>query len=118
VADAVSGVTDTITVKDVSGSFTAQSDGSGGILISDPPPSTTTVAVSNDQFIFPSHLGDNPVANANVHNDALDLPHSEFAELAALMNPDHHDGMLDLNAHDANDHAAAAMAQHTHHFLA
>ena len=77
------------------------------------------VALSHDQdaFVFPSHLGDNPVSNVNVHNDALDLPHSQFAELAPLINHGHHDGALDLSAHDANDHAAAIIAQHIHHFL-
>ena len=118
VTDSVAGVTDTITLKHVSGSFSAQSDGNGGTLIADTsPPNPVAVCHDQDSFVFAPHLGDNPVSNVNAHNDALDLPHSEFAELAALMNWDHHDGALDLSAHDANDHAAAVMAQHTHHFL-
>jgi hypothetical protein len=100
VSDSVTGVTDTVTVKDVSGSFTAQSDGSGGILISDPPPSNTVAISQNeDSFVFPPHLGENGASNSNVHNDVFDLAHSEFAELAAMMHQDHHDA-LDLTAHD------------------
>ena len=118
VTDHVAGVTDTVTLKGTVGSFSDQSDGSGGTLITDPP-STNTVAVSHDQdsFVFAPHLGENGVSNANVHNDVLDLAHLEFAELAALMSQDNHDGALDLTAHDANDHLAAATAQHFHHFL-
>ena len=117
--DNVTGVTDTISSRAPVGSFSAQSDGNAGTLITDPPPSSNMVALSHDQdaFVFASHLGDNAVANVNVHNDALDLPHSQFAELAPLINHGHHDGALDLSAHDANDHTAAVMAQHIHHFL-
>jgi hypothetical protein len=54
VTDNVSQVTDTITLKGVSGSFSAQSDGNGGTLITDPPPPTNIVGVSHghDTFVF------------------------------------------------------------------
>ena len=54
VTDSVSQVTDTITLKDVSGSFSAQSDGNGGTSITDPPPPTNIVGVSHghDTFLF------------------------------------------------------------------
>ena len=118
VTDSVAGVTDTISLKHVSGSFSAQSDGSGGTLIADTsPPNTVAVCHDQDRFVFAAHLGDNQASGVNVHNDALDLSHSQFAELGAFMNHDHHDGALDLSAHDANDHAATVMAQHSHHFL-
>jgi hypothetical protein len=117
VTDQVTGVTDTVILKGAVGSFSAQSDGSGGTSITDPPPSNQ-VAVSHDQdsFTFASNLGENGAANGSPHNDAPDSAQLEFAGLAALMNQDHHDGAVDLTAHDANDHAAA-MAQHAHHFL-
>ena len=54
VTDSVSQVTDTITLKGVSGSFSAQSDGNGGTLITDPPPPTNIVGVSHghETFVF------------------------------------------------------------------
>jgi hypothetical protein len=118
VTDTVSGITDTISMKNVSGSFTAQSDGNGGTLITDPPPSAK-VAVSNDAFVFASNLGENPSVNFNAHNDGFDSSHSGFADLAAMLTQAHEDGMH-LVAHDAVDvmqHHAALSAQ-SHHVFA
>jgi hypothetical protein len=117
VTDTVAGVTDTVSVKNASGSFTAQSDGNGGTLITDPPPSAK-VAVSNDAFVFASNLGENPSANFNAHNDGFDPLHSESAELAAMLTQTHEDGINSV-AHDVVDltqHHAALSAQ-SHHVL-
>jgi hypothetical protein len=84
VTDSVSQVIDTISLKHVSGSFTAQSDGNGGTLITDPPLSNK-VAVSHDR-------------------DA-------FAALAEILSQAHENGMYSV-AHDAGDlmHAASLSA--------
>ena len=87
VTDSVSGVTDSITFKGAVGSFSAQSDGSGGTYITDPP-STNMVTVSHDQFVFAPNVGENTSANSNAqHNETIDFPHQggELADLAALM---------------------------------
>ena len=115
VTDHVSHVTDTITFKGTVGSFSAQSDGSGGTFITDPPPATTNmVTVSHDAFVFASTLGENggKATNANVqHNEPIDFPHhgAEVADLAALMAQSHAEGAHLLSAPDAIDmhHAAA-----------
>jgi hypothetical protein len=113
VTDNVSHVTDTIKFTGAVGSFSAQSDGSGGTLISDPPP-PNKVAVSNDAFVFASNLGESTVANVNAHHDGFDHSPSQFAELAAMLTRAQEDGMH-LIAHDAGDimqhHAAALSAQ-------
>ena len=116
VTDSVSDVTDTITFKGVVGSFSAQTDGSGGTLISDPP---ATVTVSHDSFVFAPNLGENTIANFNAHNDAIDPPKSEFADFAGLLAQEHQDGAIPV-AHDATDivhHTDALTAQHAHDFL-
>ena len=53
VTDSVAGVTDTISLKHVSGSFSAQSDGNGGTLIADTsPPNTVAICHDQDSFVF------------------------------------------------------------------
>ena len=114
--DNVSHVTDTIKFAGVVGSFSAQTDGNGGTLISDPP---ATVTVSHDSFVFAPNLGENTSTNFNAHNDAIDPGKSEFADFAALLAQEHQDGAISI-AHDATDimhHAEALTAQHAHHFL-
>ena len=120
VADNVSHVTDTITFKGAVGSFSAQSDGNGGTFITDPPPPANTVAVSHDQFVFASNLGENggKATNANVqHNEPIDFLHQggELADLAALMVQAHAEGAHLMAAPDAIDmhHAAALTAHHS-----
>jgi hypothetical protein len=113
VTDSVSDVTDTITFKGVVGSFSAQTDGNGGTLISDPP---ATVTVSHDSFVFAPNLGENTIANFNAHNETIDPAKSEFADFAGLLAQEHQDGI----AHDATDivhHADALTAHHAHDFL-
>ena len=118
--DNVTGVTDTIRFKGPVGSFSAQSDGSAGTLITDPPSSSNMVAVSHDQdaFVFACHLGENAVANVNAHRDASDPPQPEFAGLTALMTEPHNDAAIHDGTEIANvDHAMGMAAHHAHGFL-
>jgi hypothetical protein len=75
------------------------------------------VAVSHNQdsFVFTSHLGENPVARANVHNGIVDPPHFDFAGLTTLMSEADNDAAIQ---HDGTgiigtlDHAMALTAHH------
>ena len=119
VTDNISDVTDSITFKGAVGSFSAQSDGSGGTFITDPPPPENMVAVSHDQFVFAANLGENSAANFNSHNDTIDPPKSEFADFAALLNQALQDGVhpITYDATDITHHTEALTAQHAHGFL-
>jgi hypothetical protein len=124
----------TLTVKDASGdidqitfsgthtlsNFHLANDGNGGTLVTDPPPPANMVAVSHDQFVFASNLGENggKATNANVqHNEPIDFPHQggELADLAALMVQAHAEGAHLMAAPDAIDmhHPAALTAHHS-----
>jgi hypothetical protein len=121
VTDSVSQVTDTIKMKGVFGSFSAQSDGNGGSLITDSPPPANMVAISHDHdaFVFASNLGENTAAKFNAHNDTIDPPKLEFADFAALLDQALQDGAHPMT-HDATDimhHTQALAAQHAHGFL-
>ena len=121
VTDSVSQVTDTITFKGAVGSFSAQSDGSGGTFITDPPPPANMVAVSHSQdtFVFAPNLGENTGANFNTHNETIDPPKPEFTELAALIAQAHENGANAI-AHDEADimhHAQALTTEHAHSHL-
>jgi hypothetical protein len=119
VTDNVTHVTDTIKFEGVIGSFSAQSDGSAGTLITVSSP-TNMVSVSHcqDSFVFHSHPGENAAANFNAHNDVLDPPHSEFANLAALLTEAHHDAAVHDGTEIATlDHAMALAAHQAHGFL-
>ena len=119
VTDNISDVTDSITFKGAVGSFSAQSDGSGGTFITDPPPPENIVAISHDQFVFAANLGQNTAANFNSHNDTIDPPKSEFADFAALLNQALQDGVhpITYDATDIAHHTEALIAQHAHGFL-
>jgi Ca2+-binding RTX toxin-like protein len=39
---------------------------------------------SADTFLFPPNFGNETINNFNVKNDVIDLPHSEFADFAAV----------------------------------
>jgi len=124
-------------------SFHAASDGSGGTLITDPPPtspptsnssanvalnenitshgfpatdppqSTQTIATSSptgitggsgaDTFIFPPHFGENTITNFDVQNNTIELPHSEFASVAAVLADIHRVGANVEIAPDPHD---------------
>ena len=116
--DSVSGVADTITFKGAVGSFSAQTDGSGGTFITDPPVPANIVAVSHDQFVFASNLGENggkATSSDAQHNEPSDFPQQggELADPAALMVQAHAEGAHLMAAPDAIDmHHAAALAAH------
>jgi len=96
--------------------FTLTSDGSGGTLITaqisqnSPPggisPVRSSLINSNgphqDTFIFAPNLVQNAITNSNVHSDALELPKSEFVDLAALLADADKIGADTIVAHDAN----------------
>ena len=120
VTDNVTHITDTIKFEGVVGSFSPQSDGSGGTLISVSSPPANMVAVSHDQFVFAPNLGENggKATNANAqHNEPIDFLHQgvELADLAALMVQAHAEGAHLMAAPDAIDmhHAAALTAHHS-----
>ena len=105
VTDSVSHVTDTITFKGEVGSFSAQDDGSGGTLITDPP-STNMVAVSHsqDSFVFAPNLGKETVTDFNVSHDILAFDHTLFTNATA--------SQVLSQAHDSG--AGAVIAVDTH----
>ena len=117
VTDSVSHVADTVTLKGTVGSFSAQSDGNGGTLVTDPPPSTNIAAVTQNSFVFAPNLGEN-AGNATNHvqnNEPIDFSHhgGELADLAALMVQAHAEGAHLLVTPDAVDgHHAAALTGH------
>ena len=115
VTDNVTQVTDTIKFKGPVGSFSAQNDGNGGTLITDPL--APTVAVSHDSFVFAPNLDENG-GNAHVqHSEPIDFSHQggELADLAAFMVQAHAEGAHLMAAPDANDghHAVALTAHHS-----
>jgi hypothetical protein len=117
VTDSVSHVTDSIKLAGTVGSFSAQSDGNSGTLITDPPPSTNIVAVAHDSFVFAPNLGEN-AGNATNHvqnNEPIDFSHhgGELADLAALMVQAHAEGAHLLATPDAVDgHHTAVLTGH------
>jgi hypothetical protein len=76
------------------------------------------VAESHDNFVFDPKLGENTTVHSNPHEETIDHPKSEFAQLAELLAQSHQDAVNP--AHDAIDamHPTAPLsAQHAHHFL-
>jgi hypothetical protein len=100
------------------GTFSAQSDGNGGTVVSDPPGNTVAVSHAQDAFVFSPNLGESTVANVNAHNDTLDPAHSEFADFAALLAHEHQEGAHPI-AHEATNiaHIGAVLSAHVHNFL-
>jgi hypothetical protein len=77
-----------------------------------------SVLESHDNFVFDPNLGENTVANFKAHDETIDHPKSEFAQLAEPLAQSHQDAVNP--AHDAIDsmhHTATLSAQHAHHFL-
>ena len=67
---------------------------------------------------LPPHLGEGQAGHPNAHNDAVDPPHSEFANLAALLTEAHHDAAIHDGTEIATlDHAMALAAHQAHGFL-
>jgi serralysin len=59
---------------------------------------------STDTFLFPQNFGHETVNNFNTSNDVIDLPHSEFANFAAVQADLHVSGnnvILTLDAADS-----------------
>jgi hypothetical protein len=56
-----------------------------------------------DTFVFAPNFGQNTITNFNVHNDTLELPKSEFADLATVLGDAHQNGIDTVIAHDAHD---------------
>jgi hypothetical protein len=77
-----------------------------------------SVLESHDNFVFDPNLGENTGLNSNMHDETIDHPKSEFAQLAGLLTQSHQDAVNP--AHDAIDamHPTATLsAQQAHHFL-
>jgi hypothetical protein len=80
----------------------------GHVLANDPGSLSVghTVAATGhaaDAFVFAPDFGQNTITNFNVHNDTLELPKSEFADLAAVLADAHQNGTDTVIAHDAHD---------------
>ena len=121
VTDSVSQVTDTVKLKGVPGSFSAQNDGNGGTLITDSPPPANVVTVSHDHdnFVFAPNLGEGSFDHFDAHSGALDATPSESADFAALLAQTHQD-VLHPTAHDLSHnvhHAETLSTEHAHSFL-
>ena len=120
VTDSVSHVTDTIGFKDVSGTFSAESDGSGGTFITDTPTvKMVTCWHGQDTFMFATTFGENRIADVSTHSDIVDTPKSDCADLAAFLAQALQHGVTPTD-HDATDilhHVEALTGQHAHHFL-
>ena len=55
-----------------------------------------------DTFVFGSNFGENTITNFNVSNDTIELPKSEFGDLAAVLADAHQVGpntVITLDAH-------------------
>jgi uncharacterized repeat protein (TIGR03803 family) len=77
-----------------------------------------SVAESHDTFLFALNLGEQTTTKFNVHNNTIDPPQSEFAQLAELLTQPHQDAAnLPHDAADPVHHAATLSAQQAHHFL-
>jgi hypothetical protein len=114
VTDTASGVTDRVHVEGPVGSFSAQSDGSGGTLITDAPPANV-VAVSHDKDAFVFGHSESSTGIHIAYDEIFGFGHSQLAEIAALFAQAHQDG-ANLIAHDPIDSHAVAL-QRGHHFL-
>jgi Ca2+-binding RTX toxin-like protein len=57
----------------------------------------------SDTFVFPPNFGDSTITNFNVHNDTIELPKSEFADLAAVLADAHQVGANTVITYDAHD---------------
>jgi hypothetical protein len=68
--------------------------------------------------VFAPNLGEQTTTKFNVHNNTIDPPQSEFAQLAELQSHSHQDAAnVAHDAIDPMDHTATLSAQHAHHFL-
>jgi hypothetical protein len=74
-----------------------------------------------DTFVFAPNFGENTITNFNFHKDTLELPKSEFADLAAVLADAHQNGADTIIAHDAHDiitlHNVSLSQLHDSHIL-
>jgi hypothetical protein len=74
-----------------------------------------------DTFVFAPDFGQNTITNFNVHNDTLELPKSEVADLATVLADAHQNGTDTVIAHDAHDiitlHNVSLSQLHDSHIL-
>ena len=74
-----------------------------------------------DTFVFASNFGENTITNFNFHKDTLELPKSEFADLAAVLADAHQNGADTIIARDAHDiitlHNVSLSQLHDSHIL-
>jgi probable HAF family extracellular repeat protein/VCBS repeat-containing protein len=81
---------------------------------------TLTGGKGADTFVFPPNFGQNTITNFNTAKDEIQLPHSEFADLAAILADAHQVGANTVITH-ANDvltlDHVALQNLHAHNFL-
>jgi ELWxxDGT repeat protein len=80
--------------------------GSGGLNpqdLTDPPSVTLTGGHGADTFVFPPNFGDETITNFDVQQDTIQLPHSEFANVAVVLADIHQVGANVEIAPDAHD---------------
>jgi hypothetical protein len=86
-----------------------------------PAPVTRLSTNAADTFVFAPNFGENTITNFNAHNDTLELPKSEFADLAAVLADAHQNGTDTVIAHDAHDiitmHNVSLSQLHDSHIL-
>jgi hypothetical protein len=77
----------------------------------------TQLALAGDTFVFAPNLGEQTSTQFNEHNDTINLPQSEFTQLAELLSHAHQDaGNLAEGATEGMHDAATLAAQHAYHF--
>jgi hypothetical protein len=111
VVDSVSHITDTIKFIGPVGSFSAQSDGSGGTLIGDPPPANVvTISHHQDSFVFAPMHGESLTANA--HDETIIPVSPHFTDVVRLLGEAHQDGVHAMTNDAIDIHALATHQAH------
>jgi VCBS repeat-containing protein len=59
--------------------------GTGTQVLIGGPGDTLTAGHGADTFVFPPNFGNETITNFDVHHDTIQLPHSEFANVAAVL---------------------------------
>ncbi len=73
------------------------------VLIGGPGDTLTGGAHGADTFVFPPNFGNETITNFDVHHDTIQLPHSEFTNVAAVLADIHQVGANVEIAPDVND---------------
>jgi len=94
--------------------------GKGETVLIGGPDDTLTGGKGADTFVFAPNFGQNTITNFDTHKDEIQLPHSEFADLAAILADAHQVGANTVITH-ANDvltlDHVALQNLHAHNFL-